>query len=140
MVFRDMFVALGYISRIYFVVMGALVFSYLLRHFWLHRALFRLGQSASVDSNSQLSKIESHFIGLRQAQHIALGLGRALFAAQLSMLLYEFSPVMRATDGQPWYSVPAFLILCQTCFLPALILLFLEWLLSVHVRHVTLPH
>ena len=139
MVFREIFLELGYISKIYFLAMGLLVLGYLLRHFWLHRALFRASRSILANSNFRHNEIESHFVGLRQAQHIALGLGRALFAAQLSVLLYEFSPVMRATDGQPWYSVPTFLILSQTCFLPVLILLFLEWLLSVYVRHVTLP-
>jgi len=139
MVFREIFLELGYISKIYFLVMGFLVLGYLLRHFWLHRALFHVSRTVLANSNFPHDKIESHFIGLRQAQHIALGFGRALFAAQLSMLLYEFSPIMRATDGQPWYSVPTFLILSQMCFLPVLVLLVLEWLLSVHLRHVTLP-
>jgi len=140
MVFREMFAALGYISKTYSLAMGVLVSSYLFRHVWLHRALFNLNRSAIADSNSQLRKIESHFIGLRRAQHIALGLGRALFAAQLSLLLYQFSPIMRATDAEPWYSVPTFLILSQMCFLPVLILLSLEWLLSAHLRHATLLH
>ena len=140
MVFREIFLELGYISEIYFLAMGFLVLGYSLRHFWLHRALSRASRSALTNASFRLDKIESHFVGLRQAQHIALGLGRALFAAQLSMLLYQFTPLMRATDGQPWYSVPTFLILSQMCFLPVLILLFLEWLLSIHFRYVTLPH
>ncbi len=66
MVFREIFLELGYISQIYFLVMGFLVLGYLLRHFWLHRALFRVSRSVLANSNFPHDKIESHFIGLRK--------------------------------------------------------------------------
>jgi hypothetical protein len=131
---------LNYFSRGYLIAGAILLLFYLIRNFSFHR---RLWQAAKADAPyfAQLCEIaQLHCAGLRQAEHVALALGRAMFASQLSGLLLYFTPVLRATDSQPWLSVPEFLITCQLCFLPVLILLFLDWSLSAHLRRITLPH
>ena len=131
---------LGLFSKIYVVAMALLFFAYLVRHLWFHRILW-VARRLSVEAKQRtLNKVEAHLAGLRQAEHIALGLGRALFAAQLSALLLVFSPLFRSTDIQPWFDVPNFVIICQLCFLPVLLLLTLDWLLGCHLRRLTLPH
>jgi hypothetical protein len=131
---------LGLFSKIYILSMCILFLTYFFRSLSLHSSL-RLSRVSSGEARQRtLNKIEAHLAGLRQAEHIALGLGRALFAAQLSNLLLVFSPIMRGTDIQPWLDVPNFVIICQLCFLPTLLLLSLDWLLACHLRRITLLH
>lgn len=134
---REIFSMLGLFSKFYFLGMALLVSGYLIRHICLHAKLSGLGRRKAPISTSTIDLIRDHCTGLREAEHIALGLARALFAAQLSQLLFLFTPMMRATDIEPWLSVPHFLIICQLCFLPVLLLLMLDWFLSIHLRSVT---
>lgn len=136
---KEIYLELALFSKIYFVVMALFVLGYLLRSAWHHRCIIRLRSLSVSDAQPRLTRIEAHITGLRQAQSIALGLGRALLAAQLSGLLLEFSPILRGADVEPWFGVQTFVILSQICFLPVLILLVLDWLLTAHLRHATLP-
>jgi len=134
------FLELGYISRFYLIASAILVLLYFFRHLGLHRKMWRAKKQGQQQVTSVFELVQDHCQGLRQAEHIALGLGRALFAAQLSLLLFLFTPMLRATDAEPWVSVPHFLVTCQLCFLPVLLLLTLDWLLCAHLRKLTPPH
>ena len=136
---RAIFLTLGYISRLYILGMAFLVAFYVFRHASIHRQIWRVSKEKVENIFRTIDQMQSHCSGLRQAEHVALGLGRALFAAQLSQLLLMFLPMFRATYINPWFSVPQYVIICQLCFLPALILLFMDWLLSAHLRKITLP-
>ncbi len=133
------FLALGLFSRAYLVASAMLVLLYFLRHLGLHRMMWCAKKQGQEQLARVLELVQDHCQGLRQAEHIALGLGRALFA-QLSLLLFLFTPMLRATDAEPWLSVPHFLVTCQLCFLPVLILLTLDWLLSAHLRKLIRSH
>lgn len=134
---RPMFMELGLFAKLYLLGSLILVCTYLARHIWLHRLLWSLRLATPNGRSQAVAMLESHILGLRQAEHIALALGRALFAAELSSLLFLYTPVMRALDAQPWFAVPHFLIVCQLCFLPVLLLVTLDWLLSWHLRRFT---
>ncbi|HTP69229.1 MAG TPA: hypothetical protein VMJ35_10035 [Dongiaceae bacterium] len=127
---------LGLFSKLYVVAMVLLLLFYVARHSVLHAKLARLREPGSSSFSPTIELIRDHTAGLREAEHIALGSGRALFAAQLSQLLVLFTPLMRSTDAQPWFDVPNFIIICQLCFLPVLLLLVLDWALSGHLRRV----
>jgi hypothetical protein len=131
---------LNYFSRAYFFAATILVLFYLIRNFSFHTRFWRAARQNNMISTQLYEHAQIHCASLRQAEHVALGLGRAMFASQLSGLLLYFTPMLRATDSRPWLSVPEFLITCQLCFLPVLILLFLDWSLSAHLRRFTLPH
>jgi hypothetical protein len=130
----------GIFSRAYLFASTCLVIFYIFSNIGFHRKLWEVSKQSASHSEQILDQVHDHSAGLRQAEHVALGIGRALFASQLSILLLGFSPRFRATDSEPWLSVPEFLLVCQTAFLPVLTLLILDWLLCTHLRAVTRSH
>jgi hypothetical protein len=137
---RSLFSSLGLFSKVYSASMLLLVCGYLIRQCCLHRRLWTVANSSPQTLDTIIEEVHGYSQGLRQAQHIALGLGRALFAAQLSGLLFFFTPLMRSTDADPWFALPEFVIICQLCFLPVLILLAFDWALAIHTRHLSRRH
>ena len=136
----DTLLMLSLFSKIYLLGMWICGLCYFVRNVVLHRRLSRARDLKDSEFEGTVAVIRDHCAGLREAEHLTLGLGRALFAAQLSQLLFFFTPMIRATDAEPVYSIPYYLIVCQLCFLPMLLLLILDWGLSTHLRSVVRMH
>jgi hypothetical protein len=135
----SIFSAICIFSKVYLAASILLVTLYLVRSTALHVELSRLDLRAGTFS-STIDAVRDHCLSLREAQHISLALGRGLFAAELSQLLVLFTPLLRSTDAQPWFSIPQFLIVCQLCFMPVILLLIMDWALSIHLRRVIRSH